>query len=133
MKQVLRTALWGMCNLSVECRKASRFFCQGLSRRHYGVCVTFRKGGESPVKLFAEVLADGTIGLLVTLRLSAVRQADFFAKLFWTKKRVLVTFTKVTITNINYPYVFLQKISERNFLFGPSRTPVPTYSFIRNF
>ena len=25
---------WVTCNLTVECRKASRFFCQGLSRRH---------------------------------------------------------------------------------------------------
>ena len=38
------------------------------------------------MKFFAKVLADGTTGQFVDLRLSAVRQADFFVKLFWIKK-----------------------------------------------
>ena len=56
------------------------------------------EGWRKASEVFAKVLADGTIGLLVDLRLSAVRQVDFFAKLFWTKKRVFgYFFQKVTL------------------------------------
>ena len=49
------------------------------------------------MKFFAKVLADGTVRLFIDLRLSAVRQVDFFAKLFWIKKRVFgYFFQKVT-------------------------------------
>ena len=42
-------------------------------------------------------------GLLVDLRLSAVRQVDFFAKLFWIKKRVFgYFFQKVTLLNKDF-------------------------------
>jgi len=80
------------CNLSVECRKASEVFCQGPSGRHYGLFVDFRIGGDSPI--------------------------DFFAKLFWIKKRVFVLlFTKSSITYTNNPYMFLRKIPNGNFPF----------------
>ena len=62
-----------------------------------GFCVTLRKGGDSPVKFFAKVLADGTVGLLVTLWLSAVRQVKFLPS-FFSKKRVFgYFFQKVTL------------------------------------
>ena len=68
--------------------------------------------------------ADGTVGLLVGLRLSAVRHADFFAKLFWTKKRVFgYFFQKVTLL-INLPYLFLEKIPKGNFLFDKDKVYV---------
>jgi len=62
------------------------------------------------VKFFAEVLADGTIGLCI-LRKGGESSIDFFAKLFWIKKRVFgYFFQKVTLL-INLPYLFLEKFS----------------------
>jgi len=89
---------WVTCNLSVECRKASRFFCQafldkkGLSRRHCGVCVTFRKGGESPVK---------------------------FLPSFFSKKRVFgYFFQKVTLLIKTSLFVLMGKFPTEIFLFN---------------
>ena len=91
-----------MCNLAVECRKASEVFAKVLADGTIGIFVDFRIGGESPVKFFAKLfykkgLSRRHYGVCVTLRLSAVRQVDFFAKLFWIKKRVFgYFFQKVT-------------------------------------
>jgi len=57
--------------------------------------VEWRKASE----VFAKVLADGTIGLFVDFRLSAVRQVKFFAELFYKKAGFWLLFSK---SNINY-------------------------------
>ena len=52
------------------------------------------------VDFFAKVLADGTMRLFVTLRLSAVRQRRFFCQAFLDKKAGFwLLFSK---SNINY-------------------------------
>jgi len=80
------------------------------------------------------VLADGMIGLLVTLRLSGDSPVDFFAKLFWIKKRVFGYFFQKVTSLTNLPYFVLKENSQREFSkSGPSRTPVPTDFFIGNF
>jgi len=56
-----------------------------------------REGGESPMKFFAKVLADGTIGLLVTLWIGGESPVKFLPS-FFSKKRVFgYFFQKVTL------------------------------------
>ena len=77
------------CNLADRWRKPDEVFCEGLSGRHCGVCVTLWIGGESP--------------------------SDFFAKLFWIKKRVFgYFFQKVTLL-IKTSLFVLRENSQREF------------------
>jgi len=50
--------------LAVKCRKASEVFCGGLSRRHDGLLVALRLSAVRQVDFFAKVLADGTVGFM---------------------------------------------------------------------
>ena len=69
-----------------------------------GLLVTFRKGGDSPMRFFAEVfykkgLSRRHCGVCITFRLSAVRQRRFFCQAFLDKKAGFwLLFSKSNIT-----------------------------------
>ena len=71
--------LWAMYNLAERCESLVKFLLSFFSKK---------------------VLADGTVGLFVDLRLSAVRQHRFFCQAFLDKKAGFwLLFSK---SNINY-------------------------------